>query len=94
MCVCEREREKEREREREREKGGGRETGRVDLSISINQDQIDDLAHCLEGGKESLTEFERLSFNGLTSVVLARPHTGRMHQIRVHLQFMGNTWSG
>ena len=42
------------------------------------------------GGKECWTEFERLSFNGRSSVVLCRPHTGRMHQIRVHLQYIGD----
>ena len=41
------------------------------------------------GGKDCWTEFERLSFNGSSSVVLCRPHTGRMHQIRLHLQFIG-----
>ena len=40
-------------------------------------------------GKPCQTDFERLSYNGKTSVVLCRPHTGRMHQIRVHLQYLG-----
>lgn len=40
-------------------------------------------------GKECETIFEKLSYNGTTSVVLCKPKTGRMHQIRVHLQYLG-----
>lgn len=40
-------------------------------------------------GKDCSTTFEKLGFNGTTSVVLCKPHTGRMHQIRVHLQYLG-----
>ncbi|XP_045191529.2 pseudouridylate synthase RPUSD2-like [Mercenaria mercenaria] len=40
-------------------------------------------------GKPSSTTFTRLSYNGKTSVVKCVPHTGRTHQIRVHLQFLG-----
>lgn len=40
-------------------------------------------------GKESKTTFERLNYNGKSSTVLAKPLTGRMHQIRVHLQYLG-----
>lgn len=41
-------------------------------------------------GKESSTKFKRLNYNGKTSAVLCRPQTGRMHQIRVHLQYLGH----
>lgn len=41
-------------------------------------------------GKECTTVFKRLSFNGKSSVVLAKPKQGRMHQIRVHLQYLGH----
>lgn len=40
-------------------------------------------------GKDCRTVFKRLSFNGKTSVVRCLPLTGRTHQIRVHLQYMG-----
>jgi 23S rRNA-/tRNA-specific pseudouridylate synthase len=43
-------------------------------------------------GKESLTEFERVSYNAATdtSVVRCWPKTGRTHQIRIHLQYLGH----
>lgn len=40
-------------------------------------------------GKDCTTTFEKLGYNGKTSVVLCKPLTGRMHQIRVHLQYLG-----
>ncbi|KFQ33162.1 RNA pseudouridylate synthase domain-containing protein 2, partial [Mesitornis unicolor] len=41
-------------------------------------------------GKFSKTIFQRLSYNGKTSVVKCLPRTGRTHQIRVHLQYLGH----
>ncbi|XP_030070486.1 LOW QUALITY PROTEIN: RNA pseudouridylate synthase domain-containing protein 2-like [Microcaecilia unicolor] len=41
-------------------------------------------------GKPCKTVFQRLSYNGKSSVVKCFPYTGRTHQIRVHLQFLGH----
>lgn len=40
-------------------------------------------------GKDCITVFQKLGYNGSTSIVLCKPKTGRMHQIRVHLQYLG-----
>lgn len=40
-------------------------------------------------GKECTTTFQKIGYNGTSSVVLCKPLTGRMHQIRVHLQYLG-----
>jgi 23S rRNA pseudouridine955/2504/2580 synthase/23S rRNA pseudouridine1911/1915/1917 synthase len=41
-------------------------------------------------GKESLTDYEVVDDFGLYSLVRFRIHTGRTHQIRVHMQFTGH----
>lgn len=42
-----------------------------------------------EGGVPAVTEFERLAAASRLSIVRARPRTGRLHQIRVHLAALG-----
>lgn len=54
-----------------------------DPRVSMNI--VDDI-----NGKEAKTSFKRLSYDGKHSIVLCKPFTGRTHQIRVHLQFIGH----
>jgi 23S rRNA pseudouridine1911/1915/1917 synthase len=40
-------------------------------------------------GREAVTEIKVAAFNDKISLVLAKPRTGRTHQIRVHLKAIG-----
>lgn len=58
----------------------------IDPKVGLNVVcKIDD-----EGAKDARTSFERVSYDGVTSVVKCKPFTGRTHQIRVHLQYLGH----
>ncbi len=47
-----------------------------------------------EDGKPAKTRLWQLSTNGRYSLVLAKPITGRTHQVRVHLQYAGSPLIG
>lgn len=53
----------------------------VDPRVALNRVKLE--------GKEAITVFQRLSYDGNTSIVKCKPLTGRTHQIRVHLQYLG-----
>uniref|UniRef100_A0A0E0NFE5 Pseudouridine synthase RsuA/RluA-like domain-containing protein n=1 Tax=Oryza rufipogon TaxID=4529 RepID=A0A0E0NFE5_ORYRU len=40
-------------------------------------------------GKQACTKFQRICTDGIHSIVLCKPVTGRTHQIRVHLKHIG-----
>jgi 23S rRNA pseudouridine1911/1915/1917 synthase len=43
----------------------------------------------LPDGREAITDIQVAAYNAKTSLVLAKPRTGRTHQIRVHLKHIG-----
>jgi len=61
----------------------------VDQPLEIIPGKIG-ISVVLPTGKPSVTRFKRLNYNGKTSAVLCKPMSGRMHQIRVHLQYLGH----
>lgn len=58
----------------------GSEGGRIRLRQAIDP----------VGGVSAVTDFKRLAAGDRLSLVLARPRTGRLHQIRVHLASLGH----
>jgi 23S rRNA pseudouridine1911/1915/1917 synthase len=61
------------------------------IEAPIGRDPRDRKRQAISGeGKSAVTEFELLQANSELSVVVARPRTGRTHQIRVHLRHAGS----
>ncbi|KAL4036424.1 hypothetical protein IC575_005164 [Cucumis melo] len=68
----------------------------VDANINYNAregrstaEMVDSSTDTPTKGKAAQTKFTRISSNGVHSIVLCEPITGRTHQIRVHLQYTG-----
>lgn len=67
--------------------------GRVEAPIGRRGDSI--IGRCVtEQGKYSLTEYQVLVAGDRYSLVCCRPCTGRTHQIRVHMSYIGHPLAG
>ena len=64
-------------------------SGCIDLSIAENEHGVRKMRIDTKNGKEAITDYKVIEkFNGY-ALVEAKPHTGRTHQIRVHLSAIG-----
>jgi len=64
--------------------------GIVDAPIDRHPAYRQKMRVCPPGrGRDAVTEYRVLNTAGTTSLVECRPHTGRTHQIRVHLKHLG-----
>ena len=62
-------------------------TGTVDVPLSKNVHNMRIVPN--SDGKKSKTDFKVISNNAEYSFIELKPHSGRTHQLRVHLQFIG-----
>lgn len=64
-------------------------SGVIDTQIARDKNDRKKMAVVKEGGRNALTEYEVLERFGKYTVVCCRLRTGRTHQIRVHMEYLG-----
>lgn len=60
------------------------------ISAPIKREKEGIILRCVApDGKEAITEYEMIKNSGELSLLRLKPHTGRTHQLRVHLSYIG-----
>jgi 23S rRNA pseudouridine1911/1915/1917 synthase len=67
----------------------GAESGCIDFPITENEHGVRKMKIDKKNGKEAVTEYRVIEKFTNYAFVEARPHTGRTHQIRIHLSAVG-----
>ena len=67
-----------------------RNLGTIDVAIARHRVHRTKMAVAREGGREARTDFRVLRHGAEASLLECRLHSGRTHQIRVHLQHLGH----
>jgi 23S rRNA pseudouridine1911/1915/1917 synthase len=65
------------------------ESGRIDVPIAENQYGVRKMKIDRKNGKEAVTDYKIIENCNGYSLIEAKPHTGRTHQIRIHFSALG-----
>ncbi len=65
-------------------------TGTVDLPLIVDWPNRPRQKVCFETGKPAQTDWRVVKSEGQTARLRLQPHTGRSHQLRVHMQAIGH----
>ncbi|WP_243739982.1 RluA family pseudouridine synthase [Aureibacillus halotolerans] len=69
-------------------------TGTINASIGRDEKDRQKMAIVSSGGKQAITHFEVIEALGEYSLVTCKLETGRTHQIRVHMNYIGHPVAG
>lgn len=64
-------------------------SGIIETQIARDKNDRKKMAVVAEGGRDAVTEYEVLERFGKYTIVRCRLRTGRTHQIRVHMEYLG-----
>lgn len=64
-------------------------SGVIETQIARDKNDRKKMAVVTEGGRDAVTEYEVLERFGKYTIVRCRLRTGRTHQIRVHMEYLG-----